>query len=151
MPPIKNYTSTVAINKSVQHIEDQLIRHGAQEILKIIEGGKLVGIAFIISVSGKNIPFRIPARLDRVEKKLRELIRRPINGTLQRVAEQAGKTAWKILSDWVDIQMTLIDLEQAELAEVFMPFAYDHRTKQTFFEQVKKADFCLLIADRSRD
>jgi hypothetical protein len=141
---LKNYTSEVSINKSIQKIESQLMDHGAKEILKIIDNGKVIGIAFIVDVNGKEIPFRLPARVERVEKKLQKEIRRPMKGTMERIAEQAGRTAWKILSDWVDIQMAIIDLDQVELAEIFLSFAYDHSTKQTFFEKTKMSGFNLL-------
>jgi hypothetical protein len=75
---LKNYTSTVLASKSVQHIEDCLVRHGAKNILKLYSDEKLTGIAFIIPVNGKDMPFRLPARIDRVEKRLKESV------TLQR-------------------------------------------------------------------
>ncbi len=52
---LKNYTSTVAQSRSVQHIEDRLVKHGAQNILKLYEKQRLIGVAFIISVNEKEI------------------------------------------------------------------------------------------------
>jgi hypothetical protein len=149
LKPLKNYTSEVPINRSIQRIEEQLMSHGAKEILKIIEHGQVTGIAFMIDVNGKEIPFRLPARVERVEKKLQKQVRRPIKGTMERVSEQAGRTAWKILSDWVDIQMAIIDIDQVELAEIFLSFAYDYHTKQTFFEKMKISGFNILLEDKT--
>ena len=67
---IKNYTSSVPAAKSVAHIEDQLIRHGATEILKICENGRLIGIAFCLMVSEVKTAFRLPANIENVEKYL---------------------------------------------------------------------------------
>ena len=142
---VKNYTSTVPAYRSVQHIEDRLVKHGAKNILKLYNEQKhLQGVAFIIAVDGRDVPFRLPARIDRVEKQLRGSIKRPRSGTINRLSEQAERTAWKLLSDWVDVQISLIELDQVELMEVFLPYMYDHSKDQTFFEQMKATGFKLL-------
>lgn len=146
---IKNYTSTVPATRSVNRIEEQLVRQGAKNILKLYNNKRLTGVAFIIDVNGKETPFRLPARIDRVEARFRSLIKKPRKGTLDKITEQAERTAWKILSDWVDIQMSLIELDQAELMEIFMPYIYDHRKDQTFFEKMKDTGFTLL-EDKSK-
>ncbi len=131
-------------NKSVQYIEDRLVKHGAKTVIKMAEAGKLVGIAFVVTVNGRDMPFRLPARIDRVEKQLRGSVRRPRSGTLGRITEQAERTAWRLLADWVDIQMSLVELDQVELVEVFMPYIYDHAKDQTFFEKIKAGGFTML-------
>ena len=142
---IKNYTSQVPVSRSVQHIEDRLVKHGAKNILKLYEKQKLIGIAFIISVNERDMPFRLPARIDRVEKNLRNAILRPRKGTMDRVADQAERTAWRLLADWIDVQMSLIELDQVELLEVFMPYIYDHSKEKTFFEKMKENGFKNMI------
>lgn len=141
---VKNYTSQVPVNRSVQHIEDRLVKHGAKNILKLYDNKKLTGVAFIVSVNQKDIPFRLPARIDRVEKQLRSTIKRPRTGTMDRIVQQAERTAWRLLADWVDVQISLIELDQVELIEVFMPYIYDHTSDQTFFEKMKASGFKLL-------
>jgi hypothetical protein len=132
------------INHSGNHIEDRLVKQGAKNILKIYENEKLTGIAFIIDMGGKEMPFRLPARVERVEKRLREQVSRPRKETLSRISDQASRTAWKLLSDWVDIQMSLIELDQVEFIEVFMPYLYDFNKKITLFEKMKSTGFSLL-------
>ena len=146
---IKNYTSTVPAYRSVNYIEHRLVQHGAKNILKLYDNKRLSGIAFIITVNGKDMPFRLPARIDRVKKRLEGAVKRARESTMDRIAEQAERTAWKLLSDWVDIQMSLVELDQVEFIEVFMPYIYDHTKEQTFFEKVKKGGFTML-EDKSK-
>jgi len=141
---IKNYTSEVPASRSVLRIEEQLMKHGAKNIMKIIEQQKLIGIAFIIPIGGTDTPFRLPARIDRVELQLKKLIKRPRKGTLSKVSEQAARTAWKILADWVDIQMALVELDQAEFGEVFLPYMYDYQKEETFFDKMKASGYKML-------
>ncbi len=141
---VKNYTSQVSAINSVNHIEKRLVSCGATDILKLYEDKKLSGIAFIIVINEKRVPFRLPARIDKIEKKLTGNVKRPRKGTVGRIHEQAERTAWKLLSDWVDIQISLIELDQAELMEVFLPYAYDHSKQETLYDKYKANDFKML-------
>jgi len=130
---IKNYTSTVPVSRSVQHIEDRLVKHGAQKIVKEYDQDKkLAAICFTLMLNGREIPFKIPARVANVEKMLRGSVRRPTSGTYERIAEQAERSAWKLVSDWVDIQISLVELQQVEFMEVFLPYVYSPADRLTF-------------------
>lgn len=142
---IKNYTSCVPIEKSVAQIERRLVEHGAHDILKIYEDRRLVGVAFIATIDGNKIPFRIPARVENVRKVMVSALKRPRAGSVKRATEQAERTAWKLLADWVDVQMSLLELDQAKFMEVFLPYVYNHEDKTTFFERVEKKGFSNLL------
>lgn len=45
------------------------------------------------------------------------------------------------MQDWIEIQISLIELEQAEFLQVFLPYIYDG--KRTFFETIKANDYLL--------
>ncbi len=140
---IRNYTSEVPVSRSVNYIEERLAEVGARSVLKDYDNGALNGIAFIMLVDGREIPFRLPARIDRINDVLVGAIKKPRRdgSTEKRVREQATRTAWKLLADWVDVQMTLIQLDQAQVLEVFLPYVYDYKKKQTFFERLEKSHF----------
>jgi hypothetical protein len=40
--------------------------------------------------------------------------------------------------------MSLIELDQVELVEVFMPYIYDYSKNQTLFEKMKVSGFAML-------
>lgn len=148
---IKNYTSAVPASRSISYIEHQLVIHGATDIVKRYGPNKeLTEICFAIDTKGARIPFMLPARVDRVEKVLMAQVRRPKPGTKQRVKEQAEKTAWKIISDWVAVQMSLIELGQVEFLEVFLPYVYDMNKQETFFEKMKGNGFLQLTQHGGR-
>lgn len=143
---IKNYTSSVPANRSVSHIEDCLSSHGAQSVVKQYENKRLVSVSFFMQIKGQLIPFRLPAKTEQVEKILRSSIKRPRPGTLDKLAEQAERTAWKIISDWVDAQMALVTLNQAEVAEIFMPYMWSEKLGQSFYQIAVERGFNLLEA-----
>lgn len=142
---IKNYTSTIPFSKSVKRIEELLVSMGAQNINKTYKEGQLYAISFLVEVNGATVPFKLPARVDQVNAALRKSYKRITTASIRSINEQSERTAWKICSDWVEIQATIIKLQQAEFIEVFLPYVYKIETDQTFFEQLKSKNYKALL------
>lgn len=142
---IKNYTSTVPASRSVSKIEELLVSMGAQNINKTYKDGVLNAISFLIPVEGTTVPFKLPAKVDQVHEALKKSYKRLTPATLRTISEQSERTAWKICSDWVEIQATIIKLHQAEFIEVFLPYVYRIDSDQTFFEQLKSTNYKALL------
>lgn len=142
---LKNYTSTTPADRSISKIEGILVGLGASNISKAYNEGKLSAISFMVNVNGNNIPFKLPARIATVEKVMKQDVRRPRKGTYDKIEDQAGRTAWKIILDWVEVQATMIKLQQAEFLEVFLPYVYKIDSDQTFFEVLKEKNYKALL------
>ncbi|MBK7885151.1 MAG: hypothetical protein IPJ81_16210 [Chitinophagaceae bacterium] len=138
---LKNYTSEVPAITSMGRIEKNLVQAGATDISKNYKEGICVAIRFRMMVNNNPLFFQLPARVDACFKVLWNEIKRPVSGTETRIRQQAERTAWKIISDWVEVQISMITLEQAELLQVFLPYAYNPAKDQTFFEQLKEGGF----------
>lgn len=147
---IKNYTSTVPAARSVANIERRLVSFGASNIVKTYDEKKnLSGIYFTIKVNGKDIPFKLPAKIENVHKVISRQIKRPRPGTIERLLDQAERTAWKILDDSIACDLSLIEINQAEFMEKFLPYAVvDMVTKETFYDRLKGNGFKLLEAPK---
>ena len=50
--------------------------------------------------------------------------------------EQAYRTAWRIIKDWVDAQMALLETEMVDFEEVFMPYILSGR--ETLYQPCPK-------------
>lgn len=147
---IKNYTSTVPATRSVAYIEHRLVKFGARNIVKSYDSnGTLSGLCFVIEPHGTGqLTFSVPARTKEVERRLYSEVRRPRPETKKKISEQAERTSWKLLSDWVEIQLSLVELGQVEFMEVFLPYAVTGMSEsgvpQTFYEKIKNSSFKLL-------
>lgn len=163
---LKNYTSEVPVSKTINRIESVLIRCGVLRITK--EYGpqsEVTAIRFHIPVNGTGeMSVRLPA--DR-EKALDALWLNYANGdklspdgkTLawsphkkkkrSDFADQAERTAWKIVQDWIEIQMSMVQMRQAEQVEVFMPYIWDDRSKTTLFGRLKQGGYRALLPDKT--
>ena len=148
---LRNYTSKVPASRSLENIERLLVDAGATHIARFYDGEKkVVGVLFQINMGGKPVTFKLPSRPDRVLKEMEKGRRRMRSESQKRLGEQAQRTAWKILFDWVSVQVSMVLLEQAEAAEVFLPYVYDSVKDQTLFERVKESGYKLLTAGSSK-
>lgn len=135
---MRNYTSTVAAERSIFLIEQKLIDFGASHILKEYDPQKQVSaLSFTLVVNRDSlhrVPFRLPANVKAVAKVLDK--RAKTYKQQQAVAEQAPKTAWKLMLDWIDVQLSLIEMGQADAMQVFLPYAAQPG-QPTFYEVIK--------------
>lgn len=148
---LKNYTSSVPVERSIMMIEKLLMDAGATNISKSInqESKEVDGIIFLINVNSKPILFKLPSKTEQCFKiMMKEVSSRSAfkKEVISNKRAQAQRTAWKLLFDWVSIQVSMIQIEQVELMEVFLPYAYDMQNDQTFFEKIKESGFKQLTA-----
>lgn len=141
---MKNYTSSVPVETTIARIEKILAKFGATAVAKSYKKGEVDSLCFTIQepTTGKGITIHLPAKVEAVKKILEEEVRRPRAETYRRIEEQASRTAWKIIQDWVEIQLSLIEMGQAEALQVFLPYVWDGN--KTFFDAIKNGGFKML-------
>lgn len=130
---IKNYTSEVAAEKSLAKIEKLLVSAGARKIMKDYSPNEQpCSITFQLPIKGKMVSYRLTAKLEELYNHFTSQYVRPTTKSLQNSLDQAERTAWKIISDWVEIQLTMIELNQGKTDELFLPFM--HNGHSSFYE-----------------
>ena len=146
---LKNYTSGIAVERSVAMIEQLLAARGATKIMKTYDAkGLPIGMLFSIPIGGQEVHFRLPSRIENCRTILeRSLSPRARPETKKNLLNQAGRTAWKILFDWCEAQMAMIDLAQVDVCEVFMAYLYDAAQDKTLFDHMKERGFKAMIGD----
>ena len=143
---IKNYTSNVDASKSMAKIEDLLVEIGATNINKQYNEKICTGITFLLfdQQLQKTLPFHLKAQVEECFTILWKNVKRPRFDTKATLQQQANKTAWKILSDWTEIQCSMILLGQAKPLQMFLPFMYDMKTSETLFDKINTGKVKLL-------
>lgn len=134
---ILNYTTTVSVDKTTTAIQGILRNAGARAVLSEYDDDGLVeAISFRIQTKQGMLSFRLPARFDGVYKRLVETA-----PPRYRSREQACRVTWRIIKDWIEAQLAIIEAEQAELAEVFLPYLQDPETGRTVYDKMQAAGF----------
>ena len=142
---LKNYTSEVPAVTSMGKIETALVQAGATDISKKYQDSVCIAIRFRMVVNNIPMFFELPAKVENCYRVLYAEIKRPRPDTKQKVRQQAERTAWKIVCDWVLVQLSMIMLEQAEPMQIFLPYAWDPEKEETFFEKLKQGGFKALL------
>jgi hypothetical protein len=139
--PILNYSTEVPAQQTVAQIIGMLARKGAQSITQDFLGdGRVKAVSFVLNVGGLPVRFLLPANTVGVAGVLAK--EKPYTnyskGTREeyriKQSTQAEKIAWRILKDWIEAQMALIESGQAEAAQVFMPYAQSGANGGTMYE-----------------
>lgn len=152
---IKNYTSKVPINETIEDIERLLIKAGARSISKEYNGeGEVTALNFMIMCPETKAPLgvRLPANWEQVKSVLvanTSSKRRRYSAASSRTTEQAKRTAWRLWYDWVAVQLSLIEMKQAEVLQVFLPYIWAGR--ETFYESLRADKFKALGYSGSKD
>lgn len=140
---MKNYTSTVPVERTISRIEQILAKAGAGSIHKEYREGKATALSFSLQVSKeRTVSIRLPADVGAVERILIDGIKRPHKETLKRVTDQAARTAWKLMQDWIEVQISMIEMHQVEALQVFLPYIWDG--SRTLYAAFKEGGFKLL-------
>ncbi len=129
---IKNYTTEVPANRSINEIQDSLIKHGAQGVLYEYERGtgRIAALKFILELNGKKVGFALPVQWQRFQEVLKQQgIRRYSD------EDYVYRVAWRCIRDWVLAQMALYETQMVELPQIFLPFATGKEGK-TLYESV---------------
>ena len=142
--PILNYTAKIETEKTAGEIQKLLSRAGAKAIMSEYDDDQVLSsIAFQIMLQSQLLSFRLPARIDKIHSILQSIDNSTIRAK-HRTREQASRVCWRIIKDWIEAQLALIQAEQATIAEVFLPYAQDS-SGQTLYEKLENNGFAGLL------
>ncbi|HEY3525282.1 MAG TPA: hypothetical protein VGK47_03725 [Nitrososphaeraceae archaeon] len=57
--------------------------------------------------------------------------------------EQAQRVSWRIVKDWVEAQMAIVEAQLADMAEVFLPYAIT-KSGTTLYKEIQSGGLKLL-------
>lgn len=136
--PILNYTTTISAEKTASEIQKKLAMAKAQAVLCEYDDEAIMSaMSFRINTAHGVITFRLPANTQGVLKALKR--DKKVPRKLQ-TKEQAAKVAWRVLKDWIEAQLAIVEADMADLTEVFLPYA-QFADGKTVYQSVEKSGF----------
>jgi hypothetical protein len=138
---IKNYTADVPVERTIAEIQKILSENGAQGLALEFHKGYIKDIFFKIRLHDKDLPFRLPSKPDNVYAALFAGMQYENRLRNERM-KKAEAIAWRICKSWLEAQITLINLEQVKMEEVFLPYLVMPSNK-TLFETMEQNQFLL--------
>lgn len=136
---IKNYTTKVPANRSLDEIQSALVKNGASGVLYEYEKGtgRIDALKFILEIEGKRVGFALPVEWRKFQQVLK-------NDRVSRWSDEdyCYRVAWRCIRDWVLAQLALYATQIVELPQIFLPFAVGTGGK-TLYETVASGQFLL--------
>lgn len=153
---VRNYSTQINVEKTVTEIEKILVKFGANGIYKEYQNSQLTGIMFYLIKDGTKIPFKIPVQIE----KTKSIIRKAVNERkLSKkysyeplLSIQGERVAWRIIKDWIDSQLSLLEINFADAIEILLPYAFDVIENKTMYQKFieKKGEYLALeIGDKN--
>lgn len=139
--PLLNYTTKIDADKTAQEIAKILSLHGAKAVLTEYDEkeGTVTAISFKIRLNDQDIGFRLPSDWRPV---LQIIENDPKIRRSDKTKEQAVRTAWRIVKDWVEAQMALVETQMVTTQQVFLPYAV-MKDGHTLYEKIVSDNFLL--------
>jgi hypothetical protein len=134
-----NYTTTIEPDKSAAECMGQLAQHGATAI-GITYDGKAIptGLTFQIATEWGLRQFSLPVNVEGTRKALDKAYRAGHIAPRFTGPTQARRVAWRVLKDWLEAQLALIEAGAVELPQVMLPYVHVEKGKtlwQAYSEQ----------------
>lgn len=137
-----NYTTEIAPEKSIGEITTMLVRAKAQAILTEFDGaGNAKAISFKIGTQFGVMSFCLPCNIAAVALVMNAQAKaRNIPGKYLNDVTQARRVGWRIIRQWIEAQLALVEVGNVKLEQVFLPYAqnangvtmYDALVEQKF-------------------
>ncbi len=137
---ILNYTTSIACEKTIMEIQKCLVKHGATKIVTDYTDQTPTAVTFCLILNGKLTAFLLPANYSGVLESMKSDSKIPRRLLTD---EHALKVSWRIVKDWVEAQMAIVEAQLADVAEVFLPYAIT-KSGTTLYKEIESNGMLLL-------
>ena len=139
--PLLNYTTKIPTEQTAAEIMSILVKKGATDILTHYgTGGMATGLKWRMETGNGPMGFSLPINTDAVFEILTRDQVMKTNPAAR--MQQANRTAWRIIREWILAQMALIETEMVTVEEVFLPYMLTGR--QTLYQALSNGDLKML-------
>jgi hypothetical protein len=115
--PLLNYTTKVPVGRTLGEMQQKLAKAGARGVMiEYDEFGEAAGLSFKIETSFGMQGFTLPVDVAACYKVME---RERVSGLDD---ARAARVAWRILKDWLEAQLALIETQMVTLDQVMLPY-----------------------------
>ena len=139
---ILNYTTKIDAWKTVNEVQQILSKHKVSHFSIKNEGSFPVALSFCVDYKGQPLNYLLPCNHEGVLNCLKRDKKVP---NANRNSEQALRTSWRIVKDWVEAQMAIVEAELASIQEVFMPYLVINSSGETLSNRILNGDGMKLL------
>jgi hypothetical protein len=130
-----NYTTKIDPVQTISEIQKMLSNYGVSAMMTEYDGPQVSAVSFRMNIENRQMGFKLPCNW----KGVLEILKRPEYNriALKDKEEQAVRVAWRIIRDWTEAQLALVEVNMVTIPQVFLPYAI-MRNGQTLAEHVSE-------------
>lgn len=102
------------------------------------DNGYIMSLSFQIDVNGQEFGFKLPCDWRPVLTILEDDVKVPRSQVNQ---EQALRVAWRIVKDWVEAQLAIVETKMVKTEQVFLPYMMNGN--KTIYDSMVDSKFLL--------
>ena len=130
--PLLNYTTTVAVSRTIGQVQAILVEGGARQIMTEYDPvGTPTGVTFAIETADGTRIFTLPVQVERVFAVMKRDRQTP---NRFKTPEQAERVGWRIVKDWLEAQLAIIKTEMVTFDEVMLPYMRSSLNGKTMYQ-----------------
>lgn len=128
--PTLNYTTKVPVAQTIAAVQSMLAEHGADAVAVMYENREPCGLSFKLTTPHGPRAFSLPVDTRAVQ---RLLVQQSEDGkfrsdgyrnTKMTTPEHAARVAWRVLKDWLEAQLAMIEAQLVAFDQVMLPFMH---------------------------
>lgn len=146
---VLNYTTQIAVTKTVGEMQHMLGQAGASRIAVDYEAGSPSALSFMLATPHGPRHFTLPVNVDAMH---RLLVAEDKAGKIRSGAraarssrEQAERVAWRILKDWLAAQLALVATEMVGMDQVMLPYLQVESSGLTLYEAYRNRESVAML------
>jgi hypothetical protein len=129
-----NYTTTIDVHKTLGEIQKILVTHGARKLMYDYDDNQHIqALCFTIITPDGERGIKLPANVKAAQRVLEKQKAVNKKQNIKTDYDQAERVAWRIIKDWVEAQMAILETQMVQFEEVFLPYMVNGKG-QTFYQ-----------------
>lgn len=138
-----NYTTTIESEQTIGEIQKMLSGYSVAAMMTEYDGPQVAAVSFKLMIDGKPMGFKLPCNWQGVREVIKQDPKAIGRVGLVKLDQQSVRTAWRIIKDWVEAQLALVEVNMVTIPQVFLPYAI-MRDGRTLAEHVESNPSFLL-------
>ena len=141
---VLNYTTKIAASKTVGEIQGMLAKHGASRIATDYHDGGPSGLTFSMTTAHGPKVFSLPVNVTAMHKLIMseqaagKLRSGGISVAVLTSREHAERVAWRVMKDWLEAQLALVQTEMAAIDQVLLPYLHVENDRTLYAAYVER-------------
>ena len=123
---VLNYTTQIEVSKTIGEVQRMLAEHGANRIGIEYADKQPSAISFEITTETGTGVFTLPVNVAAMNKLLVQQARagklKSVSRAVAESREHAARVAWRVIKDWLEAQLALIETRMVTFDQVMLPF-----------------------------